>query len=347
VGLAALVGYSRVHAGVHRRSDAVAGAALGAAAGLATRRLWPVAPHEPAQVRTALARAEVEPSPGGKGVVIVVNPSAGSSERAAEELRGELPEAEVIELGEGDDLQEALRAAAERGCVLGVVGGDGSVNTAAELTAESGQPMMVVPGGTLNHFAYALGLDSIADAAGAVRDGRAAAVDRALIAGHTFVNTASIGSYVELVDAREKLEDRIGKWPAVVVALWGVLRRSEPIDLELDGVRRKVWMIFVGNCRYHPSGFAPSWRERLDDGELDIRIVHGTQPWSRARLLLSVLTGRLANCGVYEQRYVKSMQVKSRAGAMRLARDGETFDGPEEFTICKADDPLLVYVPEE
>jgi undecaprenyl-diphosphatase len=347
VGLAALVGYSRVHTGVHYPSDAVVGAAIGAGAGLATRRLWPVAPHEPAEVRTALSRTDVEPSPDGGGVVIVVNPSAGSSGEAAEALRKELPAAEVVELGEDDDLLEALRGAAERGCVLGVAGGDGSVNAAAALAAEKGLPLMVVPGGTLNHFAYALGLDSVADAAGAVRDGRAAAVDRGVIDGHTFVNTASIGGYVELVDAREKLQDRIGKWPAVVVALWGVLRRSEPVELELDGERRDVWMVFIGNCRYHPAGFAPSWREHLDDGELDIRIVDGSHPWSRTRLLLSVLTGRLASCGAYEQRYVRQLHVKSRQGPMRLARDGETFDGPEEFTICKADEPLRVFVPGE
>ena len=106
-------------------------------------------------------------------------------------------------------------------------------------------------------------------------------------------------------------------------------------------------MIFIGNCRYHPSGFAPSWRERLDDGQLDIRIVDGARPWSRARLLVSVLTGRLARCGAYEQRYVAKMHVKSLNGRLRLARDGETFDGPQEFTICKADDPLLVYVPDQ
>ena len=345
MGLAALVGYGRVSAGLDRPADAVVGAALGAGAGLATRRLWPVAPHEPAEVRTALARADVEPSPGGEGVVVVVNPSAGSSAEAAAELRAELPEAEVVELAEGSDLGDALRSASERGCVLGVAGGDGSVNAAAELAAETGRPLLVVPGGTLNHFAYALGLNSIADAAAAVRDGRAAEVDRGVIAGHSFVNTASVGSYVELVDAREKLEDRIGKWPAVVVALWGVLRRSTPVELELDGIRRRVWMIFIGNCRYSPSGFAPSWRERLDDGEVDVRIVDGTRPWSRLRLLLSVVTGRLARCGAYEQRYVKSLHVKSLDGPLRLARDGETFDGPEEFTIGKADDPLLVYVP--
>ncbi len=343
-GLAALVGYSRVHGGAHHASDVAAGAVLGAGAGLLTRRLWPVAPHEPAQVRSGLKPTNVEPSTGG-GLVVVVNPAAGSSEQAAEELRAELPEAEVVELAVGDDLQETLEKAAERGCAVGVAGGDGSINTAATIAAKTGKPLLVVPGGTLNHFAYALGLESVADAARAVHDGRAVAVDRATIDGQTFVNTASIGSYVDLVDAREKLEDRIGKWPAVVVALLKVLRQSRPVDLELDGQRRRVWMVFIGNCRYQPSGFAPSWRERLDDGQLDIRIVDGTRPWSRARLLFSVLTGRLARCGAYEQRSVRSMTVKSLEGRLRLARDGETFDGSEEFIIAKADEPLLVYVP--
>ena len=346
VVVAGLVGYSRVHSGAHPPSDVAAGAAIGAGAGLVTRRLWPVAPHEAAHVRTSLERAEVEPSPGGAGLVVVVNPSAGSSERAAKELRAELPEAEVVELEEGDDLQAALEKSAARGCVVGVAGGDGSINTAAAIAAENDKPLFVVPGGTLNHFAFALGLESIADAAQAVREGRAVAVDRAVIDGHTFVNTASIGNYVDLVDAREKLEHRIGKWPAVVVALMGVLRTSRPVELEIDGQRRKVWMVFIGNCRYHPAGFTPSWRERLDDGQLDVRIVDGTHPWSRTRLLLSVMTGRLARCGAYEQRFVRSMHVKSLEGRLRLARDGETFDGPEEFTIAKADDPLLVYVPE-
>jgi diacylglycerol kinase family enzyme len=346
VGLAGLVAYARVQAGGHQPSAAVAGAVLGVGAAVATRRLWPVAPHEPAQVRTALARAEVEPSPTGKGLVVVINPSAGSSGPAADELRQELPDAEVVELEEGADLGAALRDAAGRGCALGVAGGDGSINAAAALAAERNLPLFVVPGGTLNHFAYALGLETFAHAARAVREGRAVAVDRAVIDGHSFVNTASIGSYVDLVDAREKLEDRIGKWPAVVVALFRVLRHASPVELEIDGRRRRVWMVFIGNCKYHPAGFAPSWRERLDDGLLDVRIVDGTRPWSRLRLLFSVMTGRLARCGAYEQQWVRRLHVKSLDGELRLARDGETFDGPQEFTVTKADDPLVVYVPE-
>ncbi|MDQ6797075.1 MAG: phosphatase PAP2 family protein [Actinomycetota bacterium] len=345
VALASAVSYSRVHAGVHHPSDVLGGALVGAGSGYVTRRLWPVAPHEPASAAVVLDRHPVEPSPGGAGLVIVVNPSAGSSGQVGDELQRALPEAEVVELTEGDDLLAALSDAADRGCAVGVAGGDGSINAAVSVAAEADLPLLVVPAGTLNHFALALGVTSVADAAEAVSHGQAVAVDRAVIDGHGFVNTASIGSYVELVDAREKLEDKIGKWPAVVVSLWTVMRRTQPVDVEIDGERRKVWMVFIGNCRYDPPGFAPSWREHLDDGQLDIRIVDGTHPWSRARLLLSVVTGRLAACGAYEQRYARSIHVKSLEGSLRLARDGETFGGSEEFTIAKADDPLLVYVP--
>ncbi|MGH9165431.1 MAG: bifunctional phosphatase PAP2/diacylglycerol kinase family protein, partial [Acidimicrobiales bacterium] len=343
--LAGAIGYSRVHTGVHYPGDVVAGAAIGTGLGLATRRFWPVAPHSAAATRRAFAPTMVDPSPTGQGVVMVVNPSAGPGGPATEDIVRELPDAEVVEVDGGDELVKALEDAAERACAIGVSGGDGSVNAAAALAAEHERPLLVVPGGTLNHFAFALGIMSAADAAAAVREGRTVAVDRAVIDGQTFVNTASIGSYVDLVDARERLEERIGKWPAMVVALGRVLRHSKPVDLELDGEALRVWMIFVGNCRYHPAGFGPSWRERLDDGQLDVRIVHGSKPWSRARLVLSVLTGRLARCASYEQRFVPELSVRSLDGPLRLARDGETFDGSPAFTIAKAAEPLLVFVP--
>ena len=345
LALAGLVGYSRVHTGVHYPSDVVGGAALGVGAGLATRRYWPVAPHEPARTRAASVSADAEPSPEGRGLVVVVNPSSGPGRPPTDELLAALPEADVVEVGEGSDLEEALREAASRACAIGVSGGDGTVNVAASIAAEHDKPLMVVPGGTLNHFAVALGLETVDEAVEAVRDGRAVAVDRGLIDGQTFVNTASIGSYVDLVDARERLEGRIGKWPAVVVALCRVLRHAEPVKIEIDGEARSVWMVFIGNCKYHPGGFAPSWRERLDDGQLDIRIVDGDRPWSRARLVVSVLTGRLARCRAYQQRFERSITVKSREGTLRLARDGETFDGHDEFTIEKAPEPLVVFSP--
>lgn len=130
-----------------------------------------------------------------------------------------------------------------------------------------------------------------------------------------------------------------------MVALITVLRRSVPCDVELDGRRRRVWLVFVGNCVYQPRGFAPAWRERLDDGLLDIRLVDGDAPRARLRLLAAVLTGTLARSRVYETFTAERLHVCSPSGPMRLARDGEVFDGPAEFDIAKHPGRLDVFAP--
>lgn len=349
VGAAAAgVAISRVYVGVHYPSDVIAGAAVGAAVALGTTRLWPVAPHEPARTRPTLNNATGEAFPEGKGVTFVVNPDAGPalSSNPADDLRKALPQARVIETSPDLDLAAALELAAGDARALGMAGGDGSVNTAGDVALAHDLPLVVVPSGTLNHLARDLGLDTVADAVRAVEAGVAADVDVALIDGKPFLNTASFGSYVELVDAREKLESTIGKWPAVLVALVKVLRRSAPLRVEINGQERAVWMIFIGNCQYQPSGFVPSWRERLDDGLLDVRIVDGRHPWARTRLVIALLTGTLAHSRVYQQSCVRRLDVRFlEEGPYRLARDGETFDGSKAFVIEKARRPLRIYVP--
>ncbi len=341
-------------AALHRRRTELAPASLpaaaaGVAAAVATIKVWPIPPRlGPTAPRVHLP-ANAEPNRHGEGLTIVVNAASGTSAEGGNGALAEaLPNATVVEVEpeRGDELRKALdRAVSEGAVALGVSGGDGSINTAAQVALDAGKALMVLPTGTFNHLARDVGLGSVQDAIAAVKGGEAVGVDVATIGGHVFLNTASFGSYVELVDARERLEKRIGKWPAVVVALIRVLRHSEPIDVEIDGTRKKVWMAFIGNCRYHPSGFAPTWRERLDDGLLDVRYVSGDQPYARTGLVLAVLTGRLGRSKVYSQSCVKSLHLRSLKGPLRLARDGESFDGPGDVVIEKLDKRLALYAP--
>lgn len=293
--------------------------------------------------------SDAEPSDDGKGLTIVVNRDSGNGPPPTDQLKEAFPEAKVVEVEveRGDELRKALDVRADESVALGVAGGDGTINTAAQVALDEGKLLMLIPSGTFNHLTGALGIDSIEDSVAAVKTGQAVGIDVATIDGKAFLNTASFGSYVEFVDAREKLERRIGKWPAVVVALIRVLRAYKPIDIEIDGKHACVWMAFIGNCRYHPSGFAPSWRERLDDELLDFRYVDGSAPLSRLRLILAVLTGRLGRSKVYHQSIVKRVRIRSLNGPMRLSRDGETFDGSEDILIEKLPQRLAVYVPHE
>lgn len=322
----------------------------GVVAALISRRVWPVPPADGPEARKVSLPGVATPHTDGAGLFVAVNTASGNGDSPADDLRDELPRAEVedVEIVDGKELRKALDAGAESAVALGVSGGDGSINTAAQVALEHDAPLAVFPSGTFNHLAGALSIEAPGETAAAVRNGEAVAIDAATIDGHVFVNTASFGAYAELVDMRERLEKRLGKWPAVVVALVRVLRTSKPVAVEIDGQPRKVWMAFIGNCRYFPSGFAPSWRRRLDDEQIDFRCVDGSTPFARTRLVLAVLTGRLGRSKVYEQRVVKELRIRSLEGPLRLARDGETFmSSSEDVVVRKLPQRLAVYCPHE
>jgi diacylglycerol kinase family enzyme/membrane-associated phospholipid phosphatase len=345
--LAAAVAYSRVYVGVHYPADVAVGAGIGVGIALATRRIWPAEPHRAKRVAAGGERRWLQPNRDGEDVVLVINPGAGSElgQTALEELRRRLPRARIVEVGEGDDLDALVRDAAETCEVLGIFGGDGSALKAAEAALAAGKPLLLLPGGTLNHLARDLGIDSADDALDALERGQAVEVELAAIDGRPFLNSASFGATTRMIDARERLERKLSRWPAQAAALLGVLRRARPQSMLIDGKQRNLWMAFIGNCRHKPEGFAPSWRPRLDDGLLDIRLIEADGRWSRLRVALAVLTGRLSRCRAYDHWEAPALEVSSRDGPMRLARDGNTFDGSPSWRVEKLPQRLAVYTP--
>ena len=288
---------------------------------------------------------KARPSPDGTGVRIVVNPSSGPawSGSPAEALREGLPGADIHELSPEDDLAELL--CHDELIAVGAAGGDGTFGAVAVIAADRDVPFVAVPAGTRNHLARDLGLASVEDAVAAVRAGTVIRMDLGVAGDRCFVNTLSFGGYTQVVDARERMESRVGKWPALLVALVRELPKMEPLRVELDGRPMRVWLAWIGNCRYDPAGFGPSWREQLDDGLLDVRIVNGARRFSRTRFVVDVLTGRLGSCPVYEERSVASVTIRSLDGPLRLAADGETYDGPVELPVTKRPRALQVLVP--
>jgi undecaprenyl-diphosphatase len=350
------VAASRVYVGVHYPSDVVAGCVLGVGAALATGQWWP---RRPPLERIVHHQAPAPALARGEGLVVVVNdttePGATAAETDADRLREVLPLAEVAPCGPdkhlGTVLDEAADRAASLGGALGICGGDGSVNAAAERAASRGLPLAVFPGGTLNHFALDLGIERFEDMAAAVGDGDAIAVDLARIRPaegaeertRHFLNTFSLGLYPELVRTRESLQERIGKWPAAAVSLARVLRGARPFDVELNGRTQHLWLLFVGNGLYSPEGFAPAHRTHLDDGLLDVRTVRADRPLARTRLLLSALTGTLPRSRVYVSARVPALHLAGLAEGSTLSFDGEAAPASRSLMLDKRQGCLTVY----
>ncbi|MFC4910837.1 bifunctional phosphatase PAP2/diacylglycerol kinase family protein [Actinomadura gamaensis] len=355
-GAAAAVCFSRVYTGAHYPGDVLAGAAVGVLAAVGTRLAWPARPAVAKVSHTTTEQVVVDPD--GRGVVAVVNMGSGSNlgddsrlpsraESVARILERELPGAEIIRFEAGGDLAAVLDQAAARAETLAVVGGDGTVNAAARAAITHKVPLLTVPGGTFDHFARALGVETAGDAVAAYRDGLLGRVDVGRISpgGVTFLNTASFGAYTELVNRREKLQGRLGKWPALAVATVRTLRDLEPHDMVLDGRPRKVWLAFVGNGVYNSRGPAPTWRTDLSDGLLDIRIVHLGRRVPRLRALASVLGGGIHVAPGYKAWKGGSLDLTDRSGGFKLAFDGEVTDLPPAVRFTVEPRALQVFVP--
>ncbi|MEC4571899.1 bifunctional phosphatase PAP2/diacylglycerol kinase family protein [Streptomyces virginiae] len=347
--VAASVAFSRVYTGVHYPSDVAAGAALGVGAAFVVRRLArdvQEARAVPGDERKAIG---VPALPGGAGLTVVVNTGSGTAAAVPDLLRTRLPKAEVIEC-EGAQLLPALAEAASRATVLGVCGGDGTINAAATAALRADVPLAVFPGGTLNHFALDLGLIGPEGTCEALEHGEAVLIGVGRFSpgpdgepGY-FLNNFSIGAYPELLRHRLRWGPRIGGGPAALLAAWKVLRAERPVRLSLAGRRRSVWLLFAGNGTYHGTGPTPGRRDGLGEGLLDLRLVHGGgRPGPR--LLAAAFAGPLSRSPVHAATHLRSLRIGSVPVGTPLAYDGEYAKAPRELVLDALPDALTVYRP--
>ena len=350
--LATLVGYSRVHTGVHWPSDVAAGAAIGVGAAYATRHWWPHGAGLPQQGEPPVDAPEIG---DGEGLLVLVNPSSGAEDvDPTDEILAMWPKAELVRIEPDVDPVAAFTARLAESDVraVGAAGGDGTVTCAADFAVRYGLPLVVVPAGTLDHFARDLGVEGLMDTADAAQVGAAVSVDVAevtveLRSGDTrqlqFINTASLGGYPEMVRLREKLEGRWPKWLAAAMAMGRALRRAQPMPILLNGRRRLVWMLFVGNGSYEPKGFGAARRSSLASGKLDVRYLRADLPYSRARFVLAALMGTLQVSHVYRHFDAAGVEIRLLGGPRRIATDGEVGPLGRRFTFRVHSGALSVY----
>jgi diacylglycerol kinase family enzyme len=211
-----------------------------------------------------------------------------------------------------------------------VAGGDGTISTVAGVLIDSGIPLGIVPLGTFNHFAQDAGIPlGLEDAVAVIAAGCRGAVDLAEANGRVFINNSSIGIYPYLVVDRERRRRRAGlpKWLAMLFAVVRTFRYFPLRRLRIRTPDREEAFrspcVFVGNNVYRIAGPGLGTRDRLDGGELCVRIA---KQHSRLALLWLAVRSFL---GVLDQQRdlrtfnLPDVEISSRSRKLLVSFDGE------------------------
>ena len=155
--------------------------------------------------------------------LLVVNPKATTTTPRSRDvlvhaLRADLDVEVVSTTHRGHATEVARRAAKEKADLLIALGGDGTVNEAVNGLLEDGPSpdgpaLAVIPGGSTNVFARALGLpndpvEATGQVLDALREGRRRQVGLGTADGRWFTFCAGLGLDAEVVDAVERRRER-------------------------------------------------------------------------------------------------------------------------------------------
>jgi diacylglycerol kinase family enzyme len=212
-------------------------------------------------------------------------------------------------------------------------------------------PLLVIPTGTLNHFARDLGLDLAHPrrALDAFFAGQERRVDVGRVNGRPFINNVSLGVYAEMLGDPGYRADKLRVAQTKLQAAFSdpelrrALRITPPEEAPLEGVVAVV----VSN---NPYEFA-RWdrlgqRHRLDTGTLQISVLDASTLDEFERLLAGTLLGAIEFRPALRHWTSKRLVTGVLGERVRAGVDGEpiTFEAPLHFSV----DPgaLRVLMPE-
>jgi len=159
-----------------------------------------------------------------------------------------------------------------------VSGGDDSVRDMLPALLESSCDLGIVPRGTFNNLALAMGLSTDPlEALELALTGTAKPIDLGTVAGHFFTESAGVGYLAEAWNRAPQPEPTgFKRWATGFLAASSALMDFEPLKLtiRIDGEESQedIWDLTIANSPLFANNIAIAPNASLDDGLLDVTV---------------------------------------------------------------------------
>ncbi|OGP18397.1 MAG: hypothetical protein A2V21_309510 [Deltaproteobacteria bacterium GWC2_55_46] len=293
-------------------------------------------------------------------VRFILNPSAGRSGRL-NALAGAVrklfrAEEGIFEIKLSTDAesvkvlsQEAVRKGYE---LVFACGGDGTVNNVASSLVGTGTALGILPTGSGNALAGALGIPADVEAAlSLVKDGAIREMDVGVACGRYFFSTAGFAfeAYLSRRYNEGRLSRRIrGVAPYFPLALMEYFRfKPRDISLRVDGqeINGKPFILTAANTDRFGGNAVISPDARMDDGLLDFCFIPRPKIFNTLGLGLKLLRGRIEDHKGFRS-FRGSRGVIKGWDLVDAHVDGEPFQWQGDIEISVLHRKLKVLAPE-
>jgi diacylglycerol kinase (ATP) len=287
-------------------------------------------------------------------LALLVNPTsgkgtwAGTADAVADTLgAGGYDVTPMAGQSAAESAELARSAVADGYEALVVMGGDGMVHLALQSVVGSSTTLGVVPTGTGNDVARALGiaLGKPVEAAGAVVAGGTRRIDVARV-GSTYYVTVLAAGFDSLVNERANAMS----WPKgqmrYNLATLAELRVFRPLSytLELDGepLQCEAMLVAVGNCPSYGGGLQICAGASIDDGLLDVVIIKPVSKLELVKVYPKLFKGTHVTHPAYVRHQVRTVRIFAE-GIVGYA-DGERL-GPLPASVDVMPSAVRVFAP--
>jgi YegS/Rv2252/BmrU family lipid kinase len=356
VALALLVGLDRVFLGVHNPSDVLAGFAVGSFWVLAAGAVHhPFPPSRPMD-------AFVTPLPTTQRLAVVLNPVKVEDAVAFRTMveRSAVAAGWAIAGWYTTTVDDPGRSMAEEAAIAGaelvlVCGGDGTVRTVCAELAGTGVSVGIVPAGTGNLLARNLGIPlQLQGAVDVALLGQDRAIDLVKVSGdglgddEHFMVMAGMGFDAAIMEgANEQIKARVGWLAYVVSGLRNLMFPAVRVDIRLDGgewTRHRARTVLIGNVGYLQAGMPLLPDASIDDGVLDVVVLHPRRVLSWIPLAVRVLSRGRRTDDLINRMTGRTVSVRAHSETPRQL-DGDSIGSGRELHAECVHGRLLVRVP--